>query len=244
MRTLVASLVVFIAASASADTLSDLKNAVMRLQARQPVRATWRSEMTMKSAGRFSTANAARSVTAEVTHDGSGLAILIPQSLVDQASRTDGAQNEEAVNALGSINASQILNLLDHRNSLVTLLTHATVIAERREPYEGRSARVLDLRLNVPLLKSKSTIQIGSVKVTEDLLRVWVADNGLPLAAHRTRKTTAGFLMFHADAGQQTRLTFATAGDRLVITREEMNGSGSGLGQSVDGRSVETLTIH
>jgi hypothetical protein len=80
--------------------------------------------------------------------------------------------------------------------------------------------------------------------VAEDRLNIWIGDDNLPLAAERTTKSTAGFLFFHSDSSERTSITFAQAGDRLIVARLETSANGSGMGQNFDESSLQTVTVH
>lgn len=241
-RLVVAAFLGFATLSAHADTLGDLKGALTRLTARQPVRATYSSESLVKASGRFSNQTSAGTVAVEVAHDAKGVTITIPQSLVEKAS-AGAAANEAAQNALGSIRSTNIVEALDYRESLLAMLNSAKVVEEKRLVFRGKPARLLVLKLTMPT-RRRNTISLGTVKVAEDRLSVWVADDNLPIAAERSRKTTAGFLVFTARTAQRTTFSFAHTAGRLILARLETTTNGSAVGQKIDESSVQTITVH
>lgn len=220
-----------------ADTLSDLKAAVGRLNGRQPIHATYATDSNVQASGKFANQASVRNVTAEVTHDGSGVTIAFPQALIDK-SRSDDEDD------LLSIRLMSVADALDFRGALLDLLNHGAPIEEKRVVFRGKAARQLVLKLNFPPRKSGNSITIGSVKIAEDRLTVWVGDDNLPLAAERFKKTSAGFLMFHADSTDRSSYTFSRSGDRLILARLETNGSGSAMGQNIAQKFVQTMTVH
>ena len=224
------------AGGAGADTLGDVRAAVGRLGARQPVRGTFAVEQSVKAAGKFSNENTARSVSLEVLHDGAGVSITIPQALV--AARSDAARG-----AIGSIRSLAVVEALDFRETLLEMMEHATITAEKRVAHGGRPARLLVLKLQPRPKKESGSIRIGSVN-SEEQLSLWVGDDNLPLAAERVQKTTAGFLIFHGSTEGRTSYTFAHTPDRLLVARMEASESGAGMGQKIDVKSVQTLTLH
>lgn len=225
--------------SASGDTLSDVRAAVGRLQARQPVRATYAAETSVRASGRFANETQAQKVAAEVTHDASGVTILLPQALVEKATKLDSNAQE----TIASLRTMTVVEALDYRDSLLEMLKGAVIVEERRMLFRSRPARRLVLKLNAPV-RRRGSIIIGSVKVKEDRLTFWVGDDNLPLAAERVRSTRSGFLMFHADSTNHTGFTFSSAGDRLILARLETRSSGSAIGQKIDEASVQTVTVH
>ncbi|MEO7798784.1 MAG: hypothetical protein ABIY47_13785, partial [Opitutaceae bacterium] len=115
----------FVATAASGDTLSDVKAAVGRLSARQPVRATFTTEQLVKSAGRFASGNTARNVSADLTHDENGLAIAIPQALIEKVSRSRRAGDASAIHLIGAIRSIVIVEAIDFRDPFLDLLEGA-----------------------------------------------------------------------------------------------------------------------
>jgi hypothetical protein len=228
------------AVAAQGDTFGELKAAVGRLGARQAVRATYASEVKVKASGKFANEARSRNVSAEVAHDANGITISVPEALVDKASR---GLDDAARNAIDAIRAMDIVDALDYRGTLLQMLNHASVAEEKRVAFRGKPARLLVLKLNMPRRKGNE-IAIGSEKVAEDRLNIWIGDDNLPLAAERTTKSTAGFLFFHSDSSERTSITFAQAGDRLIVARLETSANGSGMGQNFDESSLQTVTVH
>src|SRR5438477_2887162 len=92
-----------------ADTLADVKAAIARLTARQPVRATFTIHSLSKASGRFANNNSSRNVAVEVAHDAEGVTIVVPQALVEKAS------DEQAARAIASISPLTVARALDAR---------------------------------------------------------------------------------------------------------------------------------
>lgn len=218
-----------------ADTLGDLKAAVSRLTAKQPVRGTYVLESAINTQGRFANEKTARQVAIEVVHDATGVTITIPQALIEKASH-DASQR-----SIGSIRSMEVVEAIDFRDSLLDMLNLGTVTGEKRVMFHGKPARLLALSL--AQAPRRNSITIGSVKITTDM-NVWIGDDNLPIAAEKVQKTKAGFMMIHADTTRKTSYTFARSGDRLILTRMETSGSASGLGQKFDESSVQTMTVH
>jgi hypothetical protein len=242
MRRMLAIAISLLALRAEADTLGDLKAALGRLSARQPVRATYATDISVKASGKYANETSSRTATAEVAHDASGVTITIAQALIEKA-HGGAAPDDAAQSEISSIRSMNVVEALDFRESLLRMLNYGAVVEEKHVAFRGRPARLLVLKLNVPRQK-RNSITIGSVKVDEDRLSLWIGDGGVPLAAERMQKTTAGFLMFHADTANSTSFTFAQAGDRLILARLETRANGSALGQKIDESSVQTMTVH
>jgi len=246
MRRLFAAICVLVTVRAGADTLSDVRNAVGQLSAKQPIRATFATDQLVKSAGKFANENTSRSVTAEVAHDAAGVSITIPQTLLDKVSRAANAtkaSESPQQHLIGAIRTIDVVEALDYRDSLLLLLRNATVTQEKRVVFRGQPARLLTLKLNTEAEKEPGSIRIGSSK-TDDQMTLWVADDNLPVAADRVIKTAGGFLFIKGTFTGHSNYTFHHVADRLLLARLETNDSGSGMGQNVEKTAVQTLTVH
>jgi hypothetical protein len=113
MKPLMGVLCFLVALPAAPDTIGDLKMAMNRLTARQPVRGTYATELAMKTEGRFSNEKTGRTVSVEVGQDATGVTIIIPQTLIDKASEEvhsrSGAFDNAAQNAIRSISSSNVI---------------------------------------------------------------------------------------------------------------------------------------
>lgn len=225
-----------VAMPAAAATIDEVKAAVKRLSAKQPVRATFSTESASKAAGRFANDQSKRTASVGVTHGPEGISITFSPALLEHA--RNGGQD-----IIGSIRSIAVVEAVDYRDTFLTMLEHATVTGESRSSFAGRPARLLHLELKTPAKKESNVIRIGSVK-RDDRMKLWVGDDFLPLGAERSEKTSAGVMMIRASGSSRTVYTFGHAAGRLILARVETSVSGSGLGQSVESNGVQTLTIH
>jgi hypothetical protein len=243
MKRLLPMLTAFLAMHAGADTLGDMKTALGPSTSRAPIQATYSIEQLVKSEGRFGNENTQRVVSAEVADGPTGVSITIPHTLLDKVSRARNQGDDAALNLIGAIRTISIVEALDFRDELLTMLENATVRREERVLYHGVPARKLALTLKPRRRKESGSVTIGSVKV-EDQMDLWIGDDHLPIAAERHQKTVAGFMFIHGTFEGQSSYTFAHAAGRLIVARLATNGSGNGMGQNIDQSAVETLTVH
>ena len=230
--------ILLLALPATAATLDDVRTAVRRLEATQPVRATLIIDQHVKTAGKYANDSAKRLATADVGHDAHGVSITIPQALLEEARKSNPAQD-----AIGSIRTLSVIEALHFRDTLLTLLEGATVTEEKRVPFAGTTARAVVLKLNPRPRRQGNSIQIGSVK-NDERMTLWIGDDHIPLAAERHQNTTAGFMFLKGTFSGHTRYTFTRVHDRLVLARMESREGGSGIGQKFDRQSVQTITVH
>ena len=242
MMRLLLPLLALLALPAAANTIDEVKAALQKFAARQPVRATFSLESNMKASGRFANQHDHNSLSVEVLHDGEGVHIIVPQPLIDKArGSADGSAERPTQGTLGSVSVADIVEALDFRQSLLNMLKRGTVREEKNVDYRGKPARLVLLKLTKPP-KEENSIQIGKLKY-EGELSLWLGENNMPLSAEVVEKTKGGFLMFNAETTGRTRYTFAQAGDRIVLTRYETSGSGGGMGQKFEVASVQTVAL-
>ncbi|MEA2568483.1 MAG: hypothetical protein QOI24_484 [Acidobacteriota bacterium] len=245
MKQLLGVVCALVAMRAGADTLFDVKATVNRLAAKTPIHATFALQRNVKTAGRFANDNTARNLSVEVTHDASGMTFVIPQPLLDKASQESHthAEDNAAQSAIDSISPGAIVEAIDFRDRFISMVEGSTVTEEKRVVFRGKPARLLVLKLSTVKRKHKNSVEIGDSK-SDQRLNLWIGDDNLPIAAERTEKTTAGFMMIKATHEARTNYTFAHTADRFFVARVETNGSGSGLGQNFEESSVQTVTLH
>jgi hypothetical protein len=227
MRTLAAALLLA-ATSARADTLADLEASLARLTARQPLRATFTSSTTDSTSGRFANHKGERHAALEAAQDASVFRIEFPRALLETM---------DGISPLG------VSHSLDYAAPLLEQLRLGTVLDEKRVVYAGAPARLLVLKMK-PAPPRADTVQIGSVRYTEDRMSVWIGADNLPLAAERTQKAAAGFLMFKGETASRRAWQFTRKDDHLVVARFEETSSFSGLGQKGELHRIDTIAIH
>jgi len=229
---------------AAAATLDEVRLAVTRLEGKQPIRATLGIEQDVKSSGRYANDTTKRTATADLMHDAAGISITIPQALIARAS--EGSRSDEerntAEDAIGAIRTLSVVEALNFRDSLLALLKGAKLEEEKRVVFRGRPARQLLLLLDATPRRERNTITIGSVK-NDDRMSLWIGDDNIPVGAERDQKTSGGILFVRGTFTSHTSYSFARAGDRLVLSRLEITEGGSGMGQRVDKRSIQTVTV-
>lgn len=237
MKRLLGFVCLLIAASASADTLFDVKAAVRNLTAKTPVRATFASVANVKSSGRFANKAFSTTVSIDATHDANGITFTIPQSLLDKA-----IADEQAKATIDAIHPANVVEALDYRTAFLELLEGAKITSEKRVAFRGKATRQLTLKLGAPKERENS-VSLGDSK-SDRTMNLWIGDDNIPLAGDVSTKTTTGFLMFHATAEDRQSFTLAHVADRLILARLETSGSGSGLGQNFAASTVQTITLH
>ncbi|MGZ4777556.1 MAG: hypothetical protein ACXVH7_00270 [Thermoanaerobaculia bacterium] len=235
------------AATASADTIADIRAAVTSLHATTPARATLETQRFRKAEGRFANNLSAGDISVNVSVDAAGLQVSFPTELLDKAAReafehaADPKKPTPTQSALSEIDATNVAESLDFRAPLLRLLAIASVQTETKVLWHGIPAKLLVMKLTPKLWKEATSI--WNVRFSEDRLNVWISSDNVPLAAERVQKGTAGFLFLRGEMASHESWTFAHVADRLVVARYENSFAGSGFGQRGEGRTVNVVTI-
>lgn len=247
VKTTLAVVCAFVALRAQADALADIKAAVNRLGAKQPIHATYATQESAKASGRWANMNTNRSTSVEVAHDAEGVKVIIPQALLDKAGDEErahsGSMKNVSSNAIARISPMHVANALDARATIIGLLNIATVTKDQRVAWQGRNVRMLILKLTQRLTKDEGA-EIGSVSVDEDRMNLYLGDDNVPLFAERVSRTTAGFMMFKGTESRKRSWTFGRYADRLILVRYEQATKRDGLGQNFEGMEIETIAVH
>jgi hypothetical protein len=217
-----------LAAPLHADPLADLRGALGKLTAREPIRATYEVQRSATNQGKWQNDQYNGKAAVELEGDGEGVRILFARPLLEQVTREmqvrahDPKQQAPTVNALNEISAVAAADALDAGPSILHMLDDAKVVEDRGGTWQGKPARVVIFRL-----ADKRDSNFGKETVLENKLTLWLGDDHVPLAAEHLLSAKYSFLVFKGEAKSKHSWHFAHVGDRLVRVREEETGSGS-----------------
>lgn len=245
MRFAKVCLLVLCAVSARADSFADLKAAVAGLRGAAPIRATIEMQRVDLDKGKKPPETVSGGAVVDALVDGEGLHVAYAPALLAKVAKeqADRQANPEAhtptTRAIAELGPLPIAERLDFGRRLAGLLSRSELVSEKRLVYEGRSARLLALKIKNPPPKTS----IGHVEILEDSLNVWIGDDNIPLAAQRTERYTGGILFIKAEIKQANRWTFLRKDDRLVATRSETKNTQNGFGQNSEETEIVTVSI-
>ncbi len=232
---LLASVLPLLAAPAAhADRLTDLRATLEKLRGDSPVKAQIAVRSVRRNGDDKETGQATQEVTVIAEHGPQGLRLTwSPQLLAEarKAARQKVANPDAPVTQgvdLAVLDAEQAVELLDTADSLLLSLDRAVLAEDRVEPRGGKPTRVLVIKPHDGLSASDRK----AVKSREDTLKIWLDDNGIPVALDRSFKIKFSKLMISINVSGHQTATFAVSGDRLVTLSASEESSGSGLGQS------------
>lgn len=234
-----------LALPAHADGLADLRAALGKLQGTSPLRVTLTAQVTTTSRDdddKLRTANGTATVTAE---DGpQGLRIVYPRDIMVRAMAEGvGRQSDSTApiptrNALNELDYADVHSMVHAAETLLTRLEGAKVKGERADTWNGVPARLLSLDLAV----AKNQQFVDKQTATLD---VWIDGSGRPLAtrAQNMSKGSAFIVVSFETKGREDRV-YTVVGDRLLVTRRDTSGSGSGAGQRGETKVTVTLQVN
>jgi hypothetical protein len=232
LRTL--TLAALLAASpwAHADALGDLKSALARLQGQTPIKG----QISVKSENRQNEGKDDARIeqgAAQVAFDDGpqGLRLSYPQPLLLRAQQEDAAKDANpkastpTATGLSSLAYQDVRQMTRAADGLLRTLNRSSFKNERADTWQGQPARVVSF--DVPLREPNKY-----AKKFSNLLEVWVAADGTPLAARQTQSMSGRAMMvisFEMNATEETH--YAVVGERLVAVRRSSQSSGEGAGE-------------
>ncbi len=239
------ALLLALALPLTAGSLEDLRGALHKLSGGEPVKATlehsfWRQTLDDKKP--LVTQGHA---SALLEDSGVGLRITWARPTLQQASKELAAQEREPERAtptriaLRNIDPLEAAEWLNHAEALLRDLAQAQVLEEKAEPWQGRPAKLLLLKLT-PRMPESQRKYLKELKVDAKL---WVGTDGMPLAFSSvvTYKGSRMFITF--EGGNTQELQFARAGNRLLVTRASSEDRSSGFGASTQTKKTTIVTV-
>lgn len=227
------------------DALADLRAALSRLQSGENLRA--KVEIETHHAG-GETGNPLKSagksfVVVEEGADGLRMSWSpdqIRQSRAAAAARRakpDAPRSDVAT--LTALEPDDALDLLDAAPPLLLALEGAALVEEKTDTYNGKSARLLLIHLDLRLPEEGRK----ALKESSAVLKLWLDPSGSPLASDRDiHLRLSKFFISYRVHDEQTR-DYQLAGGRLMVTHEQHDNTGSGLGHSEETHTSMRVTL-
>lgn len=242
----VISIVLAIAGPIAADPIADVRAALTRLPAREPIRATYELQHTVANEGKFDNDKFSGKAVVELEGGDSGFHVIFPRLLLDQISSEQEAKNRNqkqstpTVSALHEIDAVETANAIDFAPVLLRLLDEAKLVSDAQSTFQGKPARALVVRV-----KDRVDAEDASrVKIAENRLTLWLGPDLVPVGAEHIVNAKFSFLFFKGESKQRKSWYLARVADRLVRVRYEQQQNSSGMGQKGNESIVATLHVH
>ena len=228
-----------------ADGLSDVRATLQKLQSDQLLRG--RVEIkSRRSGGESGRQKQSETVSTVIVENGpEGLKLSWSPDQIRQSRKA--AWNEVAnpdiprsdLATLKALEPAQALNLLDAADGLRRALEKSELREDKRENYQGKSARVLVFRVELGLDEEERK----ALKSSETYLKLWLDGDGVPLGMERdVQAKFSRFLVGFRIHEHDTR-TYQRTGDRLVVTHATHDTSGAGLGHTEEAHIITTVAL-
>ncbi len=240
------ALALLLAVPLAADPLGDVRVALGKLTAGQPIRATYEVQQSVSNAGKFDNNAFTGKAVVELEGGGGDFRVVFPRPLLDQISREQETLMQDVnrptptVSALSQIDPVETANAIDFAPTLLRMLHGAKVVSDASSTFQGKPARAMVLRLADRVEKENA----GRVKISENRLTLWLGADLIPVGAEHLLNAKFSFLIFKGESKQKKSWYFAQVADRLVRVRHESTESGSGMGQKSHETVVATVKVH
>jgi hypothetical protein len=239
-------LFLFVCSIARADTVSDLKATLARLDGSERVKANVSFEFSSRNGDPKQPILAEGRASAEVEDGPDGLRIFWRRDVVDAAAREVRAQGVDPEaptptrSAIEQLGTTALSDYFDGAAELLRTLEQAQFVEEKPETWNGQLARLLSFKLT-PRMSEKDRKFIKELEATA---KVWVDANGLPLGAESSVYVRGrAMLVIGFESTQHEQYRFAPVGNRLLVVEHVSESSGSGGGESGQRRSLARLTV-
>lgn len=186
------------------------------------------------------------SVDIEAEYKQGDLIIYYPQTLLERIDK-ERQENEKDPDspmpiriAAESINISEICNLITAQETLIRLLKIASLVTQSNSRYKEQDAALVEFDVQLNLSKQEKKY----VKHFTSKLKLWLDENGLPLASemHFTMKGRA-FLVVSFEGENSETIEYRVCQNRLLAVYKKTFSKNSGGGESGETRSVTALSV-
>jgi hypothetical protein len=230
----------------AADPIADVRAALTRLPAREPIRATYELQQSVNNQGKFDNDVFTGKTSVELEGGESGMRLLFPSAVLTQIALEQDAKNHNSnlktptVTAMREIDPVETANAIDFAPVLLRLLDGANLVSDAQSTWQGKPARAMVLRVKDHLDDDDK----GRVKISENRLTLWLGPDLVPLAAEHLVNAKFSFLIFKGESKQRKSWHLAHVADRLVRVHYESQQTSSGMGQKGNETIVATLRVH
>ena len=233
-------LLLLLAVPLRADGLADLRAALQKLQATQPVKATAECQSWSRS-GKAKAPKIVQGRAEVKLEDGpGGLKLDWDKAELSRVEAASKAKDSGPKQAMDQINGEKAKDLLDAAAAMLDELDGAQLQEDRPDARDGKPARLLTIKLDA---KDMDDEDRKHLKAFSHTLKVWVDGAATPLAAVEQLDMKGSVFLISFEAHATERRNYARVGDRLVAVHSESEGSGSGAGQEGSQKTVIDLKL-
>jgi len=228
-----------------ADTLSDLKGTLSRLNGQEPIKASVDYQFWSKQGEEKAPVITEGRATTFVEDGPQGLKMSWNRALIQTAIQEVKAQAKDPEKkattrrAIEALKAVEVSDYLNGAEDLLRTLEQGQLVEEKAEAWQGKPARRLQLKLTPKLSKQNQKY----VKELEASATVWIGAEGLPLAAEtQLRMKGRAMLVISFEQHAKEAFQFSRVGNRLVVLNHTKEDSGSGGGEK--GQTKTSISLH
>lgn len=232
---------------AQADTLSELKGLLPRLNGAEPIKASVDYQFWNRQGDDKKPVITEGRATTQVEDGPQGLRMTWSRNTLQAAAQEakakalDPEKKTPTRRALEGLKALEVSDYLNGADELLRTLEQSQLIQERPDTWEGKPAKLLQLKVTPKLGQQERKY----IKEMEATAKVWVSSEGLPLAAEtEVRMKGRALLVISFEQHQKEAFQFTRAGNRLVVLRHAQESSGSGGGEKGHSKTVMSLSLN
>lgn len=232
---------------ACADGLSDLENALTRLQSKMPMSAVIELSYTQKR--EEDSPIESGNVAVSLDDNDNGLQITYNKALLEKMAfeTQQKSLNDDAITpTLSSINRLSPRNLqtmLSAATGLRDRIKQLSFIDEKKQSYQGREVRVLsfDMPIETIIDDKKAREFVTKFKAS---YRIWIEDDGTPVETQMTFKGKgSAYVFFSLEAKSSAVSKYRVSNGRLLRTQSESKFAYSSPFGDSETTELETLSF-
>ena len=212
-----------------ADGLSDLRSALEKLKATQPIKARVKAEVSANAVDDSTPTTATGTMEVLVEHNESGIAVKWSQAdlqrVREEADKKNGNPNSVPIlrQTMDSFEAALMRSLLDQSGPILRDLKAASVQSDAKETLNGALLRKVVFKLNPVLSDSEKK----SVKTISATLNIWINDASIPVYSEGRTDLKGSRFFISFDSAEAHKKSYQVVGDRLVVTHLETSSAWS-----------------
>ncbi len=229
-----------------ADTLSDLKGTLAKLNGQEPVKANVVYQFWSQQGDEKKPVITEGKANSTVEDGPQGLKISWSHGLIQAATQEARAKAQDPEKktptrrAIEGLKAVEVADYLNGSEELLRKLEQATVIDEKADTWQGKPARLLSLKLTPKLAADQKKY----VKELEASAKVWIGADGVPLAVEtKVHVKGRALLVITFEQNEKHEYHFARSGNRLVVVHHVNEENGSGGGEKGQTKTVMNLNV-
>ena len=227
-----------------ADSLSDLKGTLVRLNGQEPVKATVDYQLWRKQGDNKEPRITQGKATTFVEDGPQGLKMSWSRSLIQTAAEKARvhAKNPEKPDAtrhaIEALKAIQMMEYFNASGEVLHTLEQCQLASEKTETWQDKTVKVLSFKFAPKLSKQDQKY----VKEMDATAKVWIGVDGVPVALEtQTRKKGRALLVISFEEKEKESFQFTRIGDRLFVINHTRESSGSGGRESNQSKIIVTI---